>query len=245
MAEILTENLLQLLIVCPLLLFSLKSRNKESMKILLVFAVYFLFRSALLHLPLEMSQAKFINGNWNWSGKIFAILSSCLFLLVYRKYSLKDYFLTLKQNKDFLKKGISIVGVLFIIGSLMSYIFSTPKEWSWETFFFQLTMPGIDEEIAYRGIMLGLLTKALKLKIKMLKFSIGNPAILITAILFGFAHSLFITNFFEIEFNIYPFLRTGIIGWIWGWLTLKSGSILLALISHNLGNVTDHLIRTR
>jgi membrane protease YdiL (CAAX protease family) len=34
-------------------------------------------------------------------------------------------------------------------------------------------------------------------------------------------------------------------GLIWGWITIRSGSILLALISHNLGNGMGNIIRMR
>lgn len=239
------ENILQLIIVSPLVFISLNKRDKETLKVLLVFIVYFLVRISLLHLPIEYNQTNFINGNWNWSGKIFAILSSILFLLVYRKFKLKDYYLTFKQNQIFIKKGVLIIGLLLLIGSIMSFFLSTPQEWDIETILFQLTMPGLDEEIAYRGLMLGLLTKILKSEIRLFKLSIGNPSILITAVLFGFAHGFFLTDSYGINFKIFPFIITMVKGFIWGWITIKSGSIIFALISHSLGNLTDKLIRMR
>jgi membrane protease YdiL (CAAX protease family) len=75
--------------------------------------------------------------------------------------------------------------------------------------------------------------------------SIGNPSILITAILFGFAHAFFLSESYGVDFRVYPFIRTMVLGLIWDWITIKSRSILLALISHNLGNVGDKLIRMR
>jgi membrane protease YdiL (CAAX protease family) len=103
-------------------------------------------------------------------------------------------------------------------------------------------MPGIDEEIAFRGIMLGLLTKMLRPNPK---FTFFHPAILVTGLLFGLAHGLLLTKSFELSFKSGPFISTMILGMIWGWMTMKSGSILLALISHNLGNVTNKLIQMR
>ncbi|MFD0994257.1 CPBP family intramembrane glutamic endopeptidase, partial [Tenacibaculum geojense] len=120
----------------------------------------------------------------------------------------------------------------------MNWIYNTPKEWNTETILFQLTMPGIDEEIAFRGIMLGLLTKILKPSSR----TIFHPAILVTALLFGMAHGLFFNNSYELTFKSFPFFNTLILGIVWAWITMKSGSILLALISHNLGNVTNKLI---
>ncbi len=245
MITVLIEKILHVSLIAPFILFSLKNRNPESLKILLVFVLYFVVNRCLLHLPFEYQNAWIIKGDWNWSGKIYAVLGSAVFLLVYRKFKMTDYYLTFKQERIFLKTGYIIIGILLLIGSIISFLYSPKMEWDWETILFQLTMPGIDEEIAFRGIMLGLLTKVLEPKIKVGRINIGNSAILITALLFGFAHGLFITESFNIELRLYPLIRTFIMGLIWGWITIKSGSILLALISHNLGNVSDKLIRMR
>lgn len=245
MILVVIEKILHVSLIAPFILLSMKNRNKESLKILLVFVLYFIVNGCLLHLPFEYQTTLIFKGDWNWSGKIYAILGSVVFLLVYRKFKMTDYYLTFKQERIFFKKGCIIIGILLLIGSITSFLFSTKVGWDWETILFQLTMPGIDEEIAYRGIMLGLLSKVLKSKNEIGKINLGNSAILITALLFGFAHGILITESFNIELRLYPLIRTFIMGLIWGWLTIKSGSILLALISHNLGNVSDKLIRMR
>ncbi|MFD0991631.1 hypothetical protein ACFQ1U_00290, partial [Tenacibaculum geojense] len=70
MTKTILEHIMQLIIVLPILLFTMKSRKLENLKILLIFSMFFLLRSFLLYLPLEFSELKFINGNWNWTGKI-------------------------------------------------------------------------------------------------------------------------------------------------------------------------------
>ena len=238
MINAILEPTIHLIIVLPIILLTLKSKKKESLKILLAFSIFFLLNSTLLFLPLKFEELRIIGGNWNWNGKIFAILGSIIFLLLYRKFELKDYHLTFNQNKEFLKEGVIIISVLLIIQTVLGLIYKSPKEWNAETFLFQLTMPGIDEEIAFRGIMLGLLTKILKPTSK----TLFHPAIIITSLLFGMAHGLFLNESYELTFNSYPFFTTLIHGMIWGFVTIKSGSILLALVSHNIGNVTNQLI---
>ena len=133
----------------------------------------------------------------------------------------------------------NIIGFCYKLHYKWIGTFETAKKWNHfmfckniETILFQLTLPGIDEEIAYRGIMLGLLVSVLK----PFRETIFHPAILVTAILFGLGHGLFITKSFELSFDIFSFLSSCILGIIWGWLTIKSGSIFLSLTSHNLGN---------
>ncbi len=242
MTKIIAENLLKLIIVLPIILLTLKKMDIETFKILIAFVIFFLLNQISLYLPMVYPEARISNwnANWNWTGKIYAIFVAILFLVFYRKFELKDYFITFKQNTKFIKKGILIIFGILTIQILMNYFLSSQKKWNLETLLFQFSMPGIDEEIAYRGIMLGLLTKILKSKNLIL-----NSAVWVTAILFGLAHGFSLSNEFNITFNIQPFLRTMIYGLVWGWITIKSGSVLLALISHNLGNVTGNLIRMR
>ncbi len=132
-----------------------------------------------------------------------------------------------------------------VITTVMTSTFETKEKWDINTILFQLTAPGISEEIAYRGIMLGLLFKILKPNIIIFKNNFGNPAILITAILFGFAHGLHLTNSYGIEFNMFSFFFTLSYGIFWGWLTIRSGSILLAMISHSLADGTYFIAKMK
>lgn len=107
-----------------------------------------------------------------------------------------------------------------------------------ETLAFQLTMPGIDEEIMFREVLLGLLLNALKDKISIL----GNPGILLTAILFGFLHALTLDKDYSISFEPIYFLQTGFGGYVWAWVAMKSRSILLPILSHVFANFFAALV---
>jgi len=237
MTRILLEHIIHLILVLPIILFTIKNRKLETLKVLLVFSIVYILNSALLSLPLEFDALRIFNGNWNWSGKIFAVIGSIIFLLVYRKFELKDYFLTFKQDKKNLKKGIIIIVIILLVSSILDYTFNNySREWNIETIMYQLTMPGINEEIVYRGILLGLLVKILKTN------NIIHPGIIITALLFGMAHGLSLDNNFELAFNSGSFFGTMAMGMIWAWVTMKTGSIILALLSHNIGNVVGAVI---
>ena len=82
-------------------------------------------------------------------------------------------------------------------------------------------------------------------KIVIFKMTLISPPILVTSILFGLAHGFSLDNDYQIVFNLEPFLRTAIYGIIWAWITIKSGNILLALLSHNFNNGFGTLISMR
>lgn len=236
MTRVILEHLVHFIFVLPIILFMMKDRKMANLKVLLAFSIFFILNSALLYLPIEYKELKLIDGNWNWTGKVYAILGAIIFLLVYKTFELKDYFLTIKQDKKYVRKGIIILSSILIIQLILDIMYGGSKEWNIESILFQLTMPGINEEIAYRGIMLGLLVKILKPN------HFLHPAIVITAILFGMGHGLFLNKDFELVFNAGPFIGTMVLGMIWAWITMKTGSILLALLSHNLFNSSSLLI---
>ena len=112
-----------------------------------------------------------------------------------------------------------------------------------ETLLYQLTMPGLDEEILFRAVLLGLLLTCLKENIKIGQFNLGSPSVLIIGLLFGLLHGLTLTNEFSLKFNSSYFLSTFVFGYVWSWITLKSESILQPVISHNVSNFMMYLIR--
>ncbi|MEL6535499.1 MAG: CPBP family intramembrane glutamic endopeptidase [Bacteroidota bacterium] len=243
MTQRLVEALLQVAVVLPLVVLALEERKRASLKVVLVFVLFFVGNKALLSLPIVYDEARVIEGNWNWAGKIYAILGSVVFLFFYKKYHRADYFLTWKQNSTFKHRGFAVVLAIFIIGALINLIFPSPMVWNSETLLFQLTMPGLDEEIAYRGIMLGLLSNTLKKDLWFFGVRLGAPAIWISSILFGLVHGLMISPAYELYFYFEAFLTSLLYGLVWAWLTLKSGSILFSLISHNLANTALYVIR--
>ena len=124
-----------------------------------------------------------------------------------------------------------------VLATIIWYVFRK-TDFNIETLAFNLILPGIDEEIIFRGILLGLLMSILKENV----FSIINPSVLVTSILFGFIHALKLNSHNSIDFDIIYFFQTGLAGYAWGWITVKSKSILFAILSHNFSNFFGTLI---
>jgi uncharacterized protein len=225
------ESLLQLAVVLPLIFLFLKKYDKENIKRILSFSFIFVSYQLLLNLPVNFDSLKIIHGNWNWTGKILGILFGILCYFLFRQLFIDHDYFTLKQDKTYLKKTSIVSVIVVLFASVIWYIFGK-SEFNLETLAFQLTLPGIDEEIMYRGILLGLLMSGLKSQVKF----IGNPGLLISSILFGMIHALKLKEGFTVNFNLIYFLQTGLAGYAWGWVTIKSRSILLGILSHNFSN---------
>ncbi len=212
--------------------FSFKDKSKNNIKIFLIFIAYFIAIQIASYLPFLFN---FFNEKMNWSGKIYSIIVSLIFLILYKGNKIKDYYLTLSQNKKEKRKVILITFCLFVLVLLLGNK-SKPINFNLEKLTYQMTIPGIDEELAYRGIMLSLLSQIFIPYFKLGRIIKVNPAILVTSILFGLIHSLFINNNFELNFNSYSFVVTFLFGYTLGYITILTKSILLPLVIHNTWN---------
>ncbi|WP_456314759.1 CPBP family intramembrane glutamic endopeptidase [Pseudomonas shirazensis] len=237
--KILLESILPVLLLLPLIMIFTKDENQ--IKTIGFFLFIFICYQLILKIPIEYKELQFINGKRNWTGKLIGIFfGSVTYLLIYKK--LQPFtFLRIKQDPNKLAKTILICSIL--IFTAFFSCFDSAKEFDTEILIFQLTMPGLDEEIMFRGILLALLLTCLKDKIKIGKRTFGNPCILIIGLLFGLVHGCSVSNKLELNFEFYPFIWTFIFGYIWSWVTVESKSILLPILSHNLTNFIQNLVR--
>jgi len=91
-----------------------------------------------------------------------------------------------------------------------------------ETILFQSTLPGLEEEIIFRGILLTILNQVFtNPKWTLAKVSFGWVAI-ITSLLFGLTHGLSFDSNFHIQFNIFAILRASFDGLLFALLAEKT-----------------------
>lgn len=104
-----------------------------------------------------------------------------------------------------------------------------------EAIAFQLTMPGIEEEIFYRGILLLALNEAFRGRVKWLGVGWGWGAFL-SCLLFGLAHALSYSSDAGFALDPIYLALTAIPSLLAVWLRERTGSLLMPIIAHNAGN---------
>jgi uncharacterized protein len=237
MIKSLLELLMHLAIVMPIVLFFVKDRTRDTWIKIILFAIIYIVNQLALSLPSYVPAFSWINSNWNWDGKIYGLLVGVAGWLLFKPYFKENNFFTLQQYKSGFKPALIAVISLTIFSLVLTRLMGS-SDFDTETLLFELTMPSLEEEIVFRGVLLGLLASALKPRMGIF----GNPAVLITALLFGFVHALGFSRDCSINFDPMFFLMTGLAGFVWGWVTIKSRSILLAYLSHNICNSLGTLL---
>ncbi|WNH52204.1 CPBP family intramembrane glutamic endopeptidase [Stenotrophomonas oahuensis] len=174
-------------------------------------------------------------GGWNWSGKVYSLVLSVLVILAL-KLDRHAVGLTFKQRTPWL----SVAAVLgFIVwGSVLGWVFQ-PGSADAETLAFQVTMPGLAEELVYRGVVPTVLLGAVWGRA--LPERGYWPVIIGTAIAFGLWHSL---GYSKGTWNIDP--MSGLFPFIGslagGWLRFRTGSLLVPVLGHGLANLAFHVV---
>ncbi len=231
---IMLNRLLHLAIITPLVVIALRKREKGNIQYVLLFAVFFLIGSLI-------RGADFMAwGAWNWEGKFCVIVFSIVFALSYRKISLAEYGVTWRHHPFSLMPCLVLTTFYITAGFIIGLLTYSGYGLSLEYLFFELSMPGLDEEIFYRGIGLALLNRAFGKNRNLFGAKIGWGLIIIS-VLFGLAHGEGLTDQLRLEVDLFSVSLTAVAGFLLGWLRERSGSLVLPIAAHNLGNTVTRV----
>lgn len=234
-AQLLLNPLLHLAVIVPLLLIFMKERTRDNyLRVLSIVVCYFIYNAALT-MQFQFNCLNIIHGSWNWDGKIYGIACGIAAYFLFRRQFDDNNFFTLKQNREGLRSALKVaIGLLslYVLVGLLG-----EKEFDAETLLFQISMPGIDEEIMFRGVLLGLMCSTLR---EGGRPSL-SPAVIINGIWFGLVHSLTFQSG-EVAFGVASFIVTGLVGYALAYIALRSRSIVIPMVTHNLCNFLNNLL---
>jgi len=177
---------------------------------------------------------------WNWIGKLATILASvAIFLLLPQRLKLEAGVLTLPRPPEW-KSVIAVSAGLLAFFWAVAFAQKSGGTWTGmaETVAFQGTLPGLDEELAFRGLVLALLVAAFGKPWRLLGISVGWGAFPLIAF-FGLVHGY---TSFGTDLDWFQVFVTGVAGAGLLWLKERTGSIWVAVIVHNLMNVGSLLL---
>ena len=200
----------------------------------LLFVAYVVLDDFITGLPYTAETFDLNPAQWNWAGKVYSILLSAVVIVGLGMNARATGLVLPRRN---IKAGIIAMILLIPLGVVLALAFE-PDPPSAETLAFQLLMPGLAEELAFRGIAPALLLGLIR------GTSPGAETpwvvVCIAAIPFAALHGLGYSNG-AYTFALAPALWTFSGGIIYGWLRFSTGSLLFPMLSHSLTNVAFHL----
>lgn len=194
----------------------------------------FLFDTLMLHLP---RLAFLVDLHWNWQGKTIEAMWPLIVVYVFGWLKPQEIGLTLKSNTiRYLTLSILVILITMVFLSFHinanQFVRGNPGA---ETIIYQLTMPGLGEEMVYRGIFWAIINRYLSQSGIFFKLNIGWPLIL-TSILFTCSHVVI----FHSSTNSIELLWSGLIalpiGIALGLIREKTASIWPCIVFHNAVN---------
>jgi membrane protease YdiL (CAAX protease family) len=180
----------------------------------------------------------FVGGERNWIGKGLA-LAGTLVVASLPFFGWRRSGLTLAQRAGSLRSAIPVAMVYcgFFLAIALAFPSDPPTG---EETAFQLTMPGLEEELFYRGVLLLALDQAFRGRVRFLGVDWGWGAVL-NCFAFGLAHAL---GYSDGGFSFDPLIMalTAVPSFIAVWLRYRTGSVLLPVLLHNFGNAIGLLL---
>jgi len=235
--------LIWLLVMLPIFILPFFKSKKGNLKYLLLFLAVFLadnYFQILSRYFLPDFGLKF-----PWVGKFLSLIISLSLIYFINKNDRKEIgFTTSTNSRNQVKYGI-LVFLGFLIFDFVFKLILFPKggEFDLETFAFQATMPGLTEELLFRGIYLWIFDKVFlpNWNFKGIQFGWG---FIIVTLLFGIAHGIILTSDHQFKFDIITIVYLTLISSLsLGILRKFSGNLIYSILGHNVINVMNAIIR--
>ncbi|UPZ14200.1 CPBP family intramembrane glutamic endopeptidase [Flavobacterium humidisoli] len=234
--------LLWILLIAPIIVIACFKSEKPNLKYLGFFILYFL---ADVFLQASGKQLINLDLKFNWAGKFLSLVLGLLIIFsVSKEERIKIGFTSKTNSKASLKFGL-LVFFGFTLFDIIFKLILFPKgnAFNLETFLFQATMPGLTEEILFRGISLWLLDKAFAPTWNYRGIKFGWAFVIVT-VLFGVSHGAILDQDLHLKLDIITMVYLTLISSLSvGILRQFSGNLIYSILGHNTINLINAVIR--
>lgn len=189
------------------------------------------------------SSLAFIGGHWNWSGKLIDL---AVLLLVAALFVVTGLFTRRESGLTFAQRPGTGRAVLFVIVPYMALIafvawkLSPHEVPTAETLAFEATLPGLTEELFFRGLLLALFDRMFPPGRMIFGATMGYGAIA-TSIAFAAVHAFGVGRSLRVEFALLAAIPPLLGALVGAWIRARSGSLLVPVLSHNVSNVVAEI----
>jgi len=215
-------------------LFARQFDKRITLAFALLSALYLGVDDFVTGLPNMAEGLAILGGNWNWTGKLASLLLSAAAIVAFGM-SPATVGLTFRQRHT--GTGLVAIACFIVWGACLGLLFR-PDASDAETLAFQATMPGLSEELVWRGIVPALLLGLIRSRgpVSDMPWAVIGA----TSAMFGVWHGLSYSHGrfgFDLMSALFPFIGS-IPG---GWLRFRTGSLVVPVLGHGLANVAFHI----
>ena len=204
---------------------------------LFVALLLLLLRDALVLRGYGLVPDVFPDSDWAWTGKLLAT-AGLLAVAALPWFGLRRCGVTLQQAPGARGAWIVFAVVAVAIFALAFAYRDGPDDL--DTILFQWTMPGLEEELFYRGVLLFALNEALDSGHPRRFARMGWGGVL-ASVAFGLGHALFYRKG-GLAFDAMAFAVTGGPALLITWFRMRTGSLVLPVVAHNVANGASTLL---
>jgi membrane protease YdiL (CAAX protease family) len=203
-----------------------------------VFAAYFV--AVMVMQDVQSHLAVMESLKFNWSGKVLAICLTLAMMKLIPGSSASEMGLTLRQNSGSLKPSIIVAIALCIFAWGVIWLVGNNNEPTIERLLYQATLPGLDEELFFRGLLFAVFLRAFP-AISPISRNGYWPAAAVVTFLFAAGHAL-IFNKGSLAFDPLLLIYAALLGYGLLWIRQRTGSLLLPVLVHNIINFGNSFI---
>lgn len=212
-------------------------------RLVLLFLTILFVDNLVIILTNDMDQLQLVpNHIWGgfllcvWSGKLYSIV-----LMLGLAYLVRDILprsgigLCVRQAAGSVWPSLAVITILIAWSLWIG--FNAPKgPFDIETLFYLATMPGLNEELTYRGLLLGIANKLFPGRWKLFGAELGW-GVVVSAVVFGLLHGLWIDEGTGLQLNLVALRNATFSGLVFAWLRERTGSLLTPILAHGAEDV--------
>jgi uncharacterized protein len=222
-------TLLVFAFILPILIIAIWRVPLANRKLIILIPILFFIDRILAYLPSVLSIPR---SGLFWQGKILQIVWPILFILIYRRLSFSDIGVTMKINPGSFRP-ILFMTLFILLSPIKDIAFGYHRPANIEWLLFMMIMPGLSEELIFRGVFQSLLNRSFGKPWKLWGAQIGF-SIILTSLIFGIEHIPTIDKARNICFMTPIRWEPFFVGFGLGWIRERSGSLLPCIIVHGI-----------
>ncbi len=176
----------------------------------------------------------------NWFGKTLSLAGTIAMLYFLPRVGFRAAGLTWKQKKGSLSPVLRTGGLVLLFTTGGAFLVASSPNTSLENLLWQATMPGLDEELFMRGLVLLLFHQAFGKGLNVMGADTGWGFWLAVSI-FGLIHGVTVQDG-ELAVNLWAIAGTGFMGFVLTWMRERTGSLVIPIVFHNISNVAQAFV---